>query len=395
MKPSIGRSPSICAVIPVVVLSVLSACATTAEGAGSGAYTQNTDEAYRALGITRGVIEPWEDGMRTTGAPGDYEWWYFDFRLDDGSTLVVVFYTKAEMSGMGLRPAVTFDLDRPDGSRVSRSVRVGAGAFTASRERCDVTIGQNRVSGDLHAYDIHVDIEDVRADLRLTGTVPSWRPETGVSVFGDGGRRFFAWLPSVPRGDVSGTISVGEETIPARGSGYHDHNWGDTFLPTLIHHWYWGRAQVGEYSLIASWITAADSYGGNSIPVFMLAKEGRIVAEDGSMVRFSAEDVRVNEATGKPVANRLVYEYDDGARRYRVTFQWCADLMEARFVDGVGGWKRFIALVSGFDGAYLRFTGSVTVERFEGEEVVETATEDAAVWELMYFGKAPEGEGGR
>jgi len=390
MKPSKDRSPWIRAAICVVILSILAGCATTAEGAGGGAYTQNTDEAYRALGITRGVIEPWEDGMRTTGAPGDYEWWYFDFRLDDGSTLVVVFYTKAEMSGIGLRPSVSLDLDRPDGSRVSRSVRVGAGEFEASRERCDVRVGPNRVSGDLHTYDLHVDIEDVRADLRLTGTVPAWRPQTGVSVFGGGKGHYFAWLPSVPRGDVSGTITVGEETIPAHGSGYHDHNWGDTFLPTLIHQWYWGRAQVGEYSLIASWITAADSYGGNSIPVFMLARGGRILAEDGSKVRFSAEDVRVNEATGKPVADRIVYEYDDGADKYRVTFSRRSDLMEARFIDGVRGWKRFIALVSGFDGAYLRFTGAVTVERLEGEAVVEAVTEDAAVWELMYFGKAPE-----
>jgi hypothetical protein len=92
-----------------------------------------------------------------------------------------------------------------------------------------------------------------------------------------------------------------------------------------------GQGPGGEYSLIASWITAADSYGGNSIPVFMLARGGRILAEDGSKVRFSAEDVRVNEATGKPVADRIVYEYDDGADKYRVTFpgvpiSWKPDL---------------------------------------------------------------------
>ena len=29
---------------------------------------------------------------RTKGAPGTYEWWYFDARLDDGAKLVVVFF---------------------------------------------------------------------------------------------------------------------------------------------------------------------------------------------------------------------------------------------------------------------------------------------------------------
>ena len=39
-------------------------------------------------------------------------------------------------------------------------------------------------------------------------------------------------------------------------------------------------------------------------------------------------------------------------------------------------------------GSYLRFEGSATVERIENGAIVESATEDSALWELMYFGKA-------
>jgi hypothetical protein len=47
------------------------------------------DEAdYRRLGITRGLVEPWEDGARTDNRRGTYEWWYFDAHLDDGAKLV-------------------------------------------------------------------------------------------------------------------------------------------------------------------------------------------------------------------------------------------------------------------------------------------------------------------
>jgi hypothetical protein len=35
--------------------------------------------------------EKWEDGIRTSGEKGTYEWWYFDAHLDDGSTVVIVF----------------------------------------------------------------------------------------------------------------------------------------------------------------------------------------------------------------------------------------------------------------------------------------------------------------
>jgi hypothetical protein len=35
---------------------------------------------------------------------------------------------------------------------------------------------------------------------------------------------------------------IGHEEYRASGSGYHDHNWGDVPMQTLMHHWYWARA---------------------------------------------------------------------------------------------------------------------------------------------------------
>lgn len=36
------------------------------------------DFHYNKLGLTRNKVELWEDGMRTDGSRGTYEWWYFD-----------------------------------------------------------------------------------------------------------------------------------------------------------------------------------------------------------------------------------------------------------------------------------------------------------------------------
>ena len=52
------------------------------------------DFHYQKMGLTRNKIELWEDGMRTDGSKGTYEWWYFDSKYADGSSLVIVFYTK-------------------------------------------------------------------------------------------------------------------------------------------------------------------------------------------------------------------------------------------------------------------------------------------------------------
>jgi hypothetical protein len=52
-------------------------------------------EDFARLGLDPDSVQPWEDGLRTDTGPGSYEWWYFDAHLDDGSSLVIMFYTKA------------------------------------------------------------------------------------------------------------------------------------------------------------------------------------------------------------------------------------------------------------------------------------------------------------
>lgn len=358
--------------------------------AGTAVLMSSPDD-YASLGITKGPVEPFEDGMRTTGKSGNYEWWYFDSRLEDGSTLVIAFYTKSPLNpNTGLQPQVSFNLDRPDGTKITKTLDIPADQFSASKDTCEVKIGGNRFSGDLHRYEIYVAFDDVIADIQLEGEVPSWRPRTGRIKFDKGGQsHYFAWLPSVPQGKVAGSLTVGGKTEAVSGSGYHDHNWGDISMLELIHDWYWGRARVGNYTVIASYITAADVYGNDAVPIFMLAKDGAIVADDASKVRFSTECVHTNAKTGKPVADKVIYDYVDAETHYRVSFDRKAELVESPFVDSLTGIKWLLARLSGFDGAYLRFTGSVTVERLAGPEVVEAATEDSAVWELMYFGHAP------
>jgi hypothetical protein len=51
------------------------------------------------------------------------------------------------------------------------------------------------------------------------------------------------------------------------------------------------------------------------------------------------------------------------------------------------GWRKVAARLIGFDGAYLRFVGDLTIERWTHGEMVESHS-DEAIWELMYFGKA-------
>lgn len=329
--------------------------------------------------------------MRTDGGKDSYEWWYFDAHLDDGSTLVVVFYTKSFMNAAhgSLAPYVTVELDRPDGTHREWETPADPEHFHASIDGCDVTIGVNTFRntswGDPHTFHIHVAHEDLALDVDLVGQVPSWRPGTGFMYFGPTDEHVFAWLPSVPQGSVTATLTIGDGSEQRAGIGYHDHNWGDVAMSKLINHWYWGRAQAGPYSIVASYITAERAYGSTEIPIFMLARNGTIIADDIDKVRFSLDGVTTDESSGKPYAHVVNYEYVDGADRYVVSFRRASTIVDARFIERIKGVKHLLARLARVDGAYLRFTGQVELEHFVNGVSVERVA-DPGVWELMYFG---------
>ena len=90
-------------------------------------------EDYARLEIMKGQIAPWEDGLRTTGGKGTYEWWYLDAHLSDGSKLVIVFYAKAIIDvGSPLAPQITLTLDWPDGTHLEKLAHLPASAFASA-----------------------------------------------------------------------------------------------------------------------------------------------------------------------------------------------------------------------------------------------------------------------
>jgi len=351
------------------------------------ARTADRPEDYKKLGIEPKTIALWEDGMRTDGNKGSYEWWYFDSHLHDGSSVVIVFFTKSLMSpGNPLEPYVSVEINRPGTQTIHKEIHVVPIEFKASKEKCDVNIGGNYFRGDLQNYQIHVTDGDFALDVNLKAQVPSWRPSSGHMYFGERDQYLFAWLPSVPQGEVALDLKIGDKSEHLTGIGYHDHNWGNIAMLKLINHWYWGRAQAGEYSIVSSYITAEKAYGNTKLPIFMLAKGGKIIADDASKVTFSLIDEFVDKKSGKPVANTVIYEYKNGIERYKVTYHREQTIVDAALIDNVKGIKHTLGKLAGFNGSYLRFTGNVRLEHYVDDKKTEDVS-DPGIWELMYFGK--------
>ena len=353
------------------------------------AVIAGSDTDYSRLGLARDRIQLWEDGARTDDRPGSYEWWYFDAHLDDGAKLVVVFMDKdLSTPQKPLDPTILLNLDLADGRTFNKVAKFDPAAWTAARDRADVRIGDNRFTGDLNSYRITAAIDDIAVDITLDGDVPPWRPETGYLQFGHDRAHEFSWLPSVPKGRVALRYRVGDEQFESTGTGYHDHNWGNVGLPDIVHDWYWARGQAGPYSVIASYITAHRRYGYAPIPIFMLARDGAVIADDSARVTFEALGPYVDTLTGKPVANVTRYSYRSGDDRFVVTFTRHHDLTRDRMVERLGAVRRAAAALLRFDGAYLRFAGEIRVEHWRGDELIDQFAADDAIWELMYFGHA-------
>jgi hypothetical protein len=255
-----------------------------------------------------------------------------------------------------------------------------------------VRIAGNRFTGDLRRYRITTTVDDIEVDVDLVGQVPPWRPGTGYMLYGRKRDLEFGWLPAVPQGTVTASYRIGDETHTTRGIGYHDHNWGNVALTEVINDWYWARGRAGPYSVIASYVTAHKKYDYAPVTLFMLAKDGKVVVDDGTRTRFEADGYYVDPLTRKPVANVTRYRYSGDGETYVVTFTRHSDLTRTRMIDSVHGFKKIAAELVHFDGAYLRFSGELRVQHIVDGRCVEEHT-DTAIWELMYFGHA-RGEAG-
>jgi hypothetical protein len=96
--------------------------------------------------------------------------------------------------GKPLSPLIRLNLDLPDGRSFAKMAHFAPEQWSAATDHADVRIGDNRFTGDLHSYRITVTLDEIELDVTLTGTVHSWRPETGFMLFGEDRAKEFAWL---------------------------------------------------------------------------------------------------------------------------------------------------------------------------------------------------------
>ena len=230
---------------------------------------------------------------------GDFEWWYFDARLEGGYTAVGFFRAAHERTG---KTAVEIVIYKPNGERIQKFVNYKRSDLTVSRELANVQIGHNYVkvdysNPDLPIYDVFLDEDGLGFHLKFTAKVHGWMPGNGRTEFGDKG--YFAWCVPFPRAVVDGNIWIGEDRMPVKGIGYHDHNWGNIKMPMYLEYWYWGRLYSENFTMVYAYIKCNKKMDNYAIKVLMLAKNEDIIISSGEYDLIQENFAYDNKAANK------------------------------------------------------------------------------------------------
>ena len=278
----------------------------------------DTDPDFARFGIDRNTIAVWEDGRRESGAAGRFEWWYFEARLEvlglPTLAIVIAFFVKPmdaahgpEAPMMSIRAHAL--LSGPHGMELPP---VPPAEFSADAAQCDVRIGPSRCRVEANGnYVVEFEAPDVRGSLVLVPSSPAARIGTGHLLFEDGagGDQYLGWVVAVPSAVAHIDCVVGGMRYQGTGRGYHDHNWGDAPMPRAVHHWYWGRADVGPFSINFARVTPQAAFGSAEHADLVLFENRTILACGSVGVTVSTGPASPDPGSHKPFSRDITVDF--------------------------------------------------------------------------------------
>ena len=334
---------------------------------------------YTNLNLKQEMVESWEDAMRTNGKSGSFEWWYADYTFSDGTTVVVAFYTKMVFDTYGASlPMVTINIVQPDGTEINnQSFQLPNSKINASKEIANVHIGSSFIENIDGHYELRYKNGGIEFNATMISTLPMWRKDTGFLYFGEEKQNYFAWLVAQPSSTVTASLTVDGVRKSLIGDGYHDHNWGNSAMHENMESWYWGRAKVGDYTLIFSEITAHKDFNSTKVPLLFIAK-GNEVLEIGGDITVEKREIKRDNQTGKDYAHKLIFSYTSKENQtFTIEVNKKRNLA---FID-----MNQLPFESGDDPTYLRTFNDITLFVQDANGSVETLSGVGIVEQVRFF----------
>jgi hypothetical protein len=257
-------------------------------------------------------LEPGEDGFHDLKG-FHYEWWYFHAAFEDGHSVVAILWPMNYSKPWRRQCTIQLSIAEPGGKLAKHYIFPDRRLFSASRERCDVRIGNSYARDTGAGYQIHVEAEGDSVDLLFEPTLPGWKPGTAVNHVWFPRFNSMGWLVPVPAARVRGHLEVAGRRVEVKGGhGYHDHNWGEAPITHVVDNWHWGHVVCGDVVIIWSDITMCEAYDYDKTYMFLLALGDRLVMESPELA-VSYGDWRADTDYLHPYPGRITVAFgDDG-----------------------------------------------------------------------------------
>jgi predicted secreted hydrolase len=192
-----------------------------------------------------------DDAVHPYDAADYYEWWYLDAMFDNGYSCALSCFWRTEYQGLHI-PLIIVDIYPPEGKRIRGAAGFDYKDCSASLDKCDVAWGGNHIRQEGDTYSVSLRAEDTGVDLVYKRSLPGWK-WTRDGLMKNDADGIQGWVNPVPRADVTGNLFLGHQTIPVRGQGYHDHNWGNVEMSRSFAGWGWGRMYDPKYTFVYGW----------------------------------------------------------------------------------------------------------------------------------------------
>ncbi|MBT8338777.1 MAG: hypothetical protein HKP58_19185 [Desulfatitalea sp.] len=248
--------------------------------------------------------QPCDDGSHMFANEQEYyEWWYLDAAFDNGYHFVLTFHFR-NVFLMPMIPTIQFFIYKPDGTKQERYEMIKPQDAFAHPDYCDVKMGGNYIKDMGDYYETFIKIGSLGAHLKLTKTVPSWKPGTGLIYLDKETGHSSGWSVPVPAGNIKGRLFLKEGEIQVKGHGYHDHNWGKGAMRRFFDYWYWGRIRDEKFCIVYANVVPHQASMPKVNP-FLVMRDGQIVLSTNRLV-VEPGDIQTEPFFNQAYANRLV-----------------------------------------------------------------------------------------
>ena len=315
------------------------------------------------------TVAKWEDGARTNGDHNEFEWWYLDAKLEDGSLFVCYFY---KVHFIRDRFFIGMNYSSKEHGEIFKLKYFKKSEVFFAKDSCNVTMRKNYFIGNLKNYKISLDPNDFDGfgvDIDLSARLKPYRPQDGIIKAEED---FFAWLAAVPDGDINVKLNIDGKKTQLKGDGYHDHNWGNTPLQRLFDGWVWFRGKTENHTVIASELYTSDERGGYDIPILYIAneKDGVIVnrfGQDGLFTKYANKIEGLYNKSNEPYFSSFDLLTDYG-RYVKISGQDVIDNTNLFKRAGLPWPIRLAMSQAKIDPYYTRFDSELRYEFDEGTE---------------------------